>query len=172
MFLQLFQCAKPDQEAVAKAALERYRPIWDRKHHRPPPSAARYLAGLSEDPIADDLDPADAEFEEGATEFEQGIMSDDHAEYTRHFASAIRSSIVAEQINVWIANHAESYRRWRDGQSFNGPTFLDAPTAVRTATAAWVLVEKSLAEALKSRPRPARDGDVEAHYKEWEESIA
>src|SRR5271169_4788520 len=110
MFGLLYACTSNQQRKVSAETLRSYVDIWRTKHQgswqaipervlvngtkaRPP--------ALPEFP--EDLDPADAEYENGLTEYYNGaFFATDHAEHTVHFATAIRSAVTARQINSWL----------------------------------------------------------------------
>jgi hypothetical protein len=191
MFALLFRCTDEEQRRVAAETLARYLEIWNAKHHGRLRIALKALIGitvvgsprifgLSESPdlpnFPDNLDPADAEFENAIISYYNGISSpSSHGECTMDFATAIRSAIVARQINRWIQNHPGSFAKWRLGETFSGPTFLEDEPASSLAEASW----SSLAELLEKQPSamstpPAQrykfTKEIETSYKQWEEA--
>ena len=125
----------------------------------------------------EDLDPADSEFENGLLEYYQAAyLRATHDRYTLHFATAIRSTVTARQIDTWIREHPDAYRRWKAGQKFDSPTFLDDETAAKEAERAWGFVGRLFQEIGTSvisniprqfgRPRP-----INRLYEKWEDSV-
>jgi hypothetical protein len=176
MFRLLYRCRSSEQRKTAAAALKRYVPIWKSKHPEPIGSipdlilssiSARRRPILPEFP--EDLDPADAEFENGIIEFYNGSISHT-AQRTAHFATAIRSAVLAHQIDMWLREHPDAYSAWKTGQGFQGPTFLQDDAAAGEAELMW----KSVADLLRRcsvRSLPLLSKRVERAYKEWEEAI-
>src|SRR6516165_4730417 len=96
MFGQLYDCTPNEQQRVAANALATYTKTWKLKHKgawgkapenvltRP---AVKKVIKFPELPEDLDLDPADAEFENGLSEFYNGAYaSSGHADRTAHFA--------------------------------------------------------------------------------------
>jgi hypothetical protein len=184
MFGLLYRCGTDAQRNVAKAALYTYIEIWKAKHKNalkliPVRVLANATNGkrpaLPEFP--EDLDPADAEFENGLIEFYNGaFFPGSHARRTQHFATAIRSSVTARQINRWLREHPDDYAKWKAGRGIDGPTFLDDDAAADEAQRMWKFVEKLLTEQCAASPipfaqrlRPSKR--ISQLYKQWEESI-
>ena len=125
MFGLLYRCATEGQRNVAREALRTYVVIWNTKHE----DVLRQLPQLLLTPeihgkrpklpeFPEDLDPADAEFENGLIEYYNGaFFSANHGQHTMEFATAIRSAVVARQINKWLSNLTKSHLipriRWR-----------------------------------------------------------
>jgi hypothetical protein len=185
MFLMLFRCAKEQQRSIAAQTLNTYTPIWKEKHrnalHELPDSVLvngsqrhrRAFPDLREDL---DLDPADAEFENGLLEFHNGVLSPRHSRYTAHFATAIRSAVTARQINSWLQNHPDEYAKWKARRSFEGPTFLDDEAASEEALSAWSFVAHLLREQHISITVPFSEQlrsskQIERLYRNWEEAV-
>lgn len=185
MFLALFRSPKRQQRDVATRTLYTYAPIWKQKHPEPLRKLPDYLLStgstvkrlafpdLSEDL---DLDPADAEFENGLIKFCHGVSTSIYRRYTISFATAIRSAVTARQINKWLERHPEEYARWRDGRSFEGPTFLDDEAASEEAYTAWVFVGHLLREqhiptfpSFAEQVRAAQE--AVRLYQNWEETV-
>jgi hypothetical protein len=180
MFRLLFRFPAKEQRSVARAALCMYVHIWREKHDSELKQVPDYLLAngirgerptLPEFP--EDLDPADAEFENGLLEFYNGtFFPGTHPQHTMHFATAVRSAVTAMQINRWLRAHPDDYAKWKAGSGFNGPTFLDDEEATAEAQVAW----KYIADLLKAQPpksyrlwRPGRR--IEQFYQDWEATI-
>jgi hypothetical protein len=123
-----------------------------------------------------DLDPADAEFENGLLEFHNGVLSPRHNHYTAHFATAIRSAVTARQINSWLQNHPDKCGKWKAGRRFEGPTFLDDQVASIEALSAWKFVGDLLREQHTSIAMPfskqlRSSKQIERQYRNWEEAV-
>jgi hypothetical protein len=115
----------------------------------------------------EDLGPADAEFENGLMEFRNGSLpSSNHTRRTMHFATAIRSAVLARQINAWLCTHSRDYAKWKMGQTFEGPTFLDDEPAAKEAETTWTLVDA----LMKEQPKPHSLSKEAAAYKRWQET--
>ena len=181
MFLMLFRGAKEQQWSIAVETLNTYTPIWKEKHRNS-------LQDLPDIVLADgshrnrhmfpdlpedlDLDPADAEFENGLLEFHNGVLSPRHNRYTAHFATAIRSAVTARQINRWLQNHPDEYGKWKAGCSFEGPTFLDDEAASIEAVSAWNFVASLLGQQHISITIPyskqlRSSKQIERLYRNW-----
>lgn len=183
MFELLYRCSIQEQCKVAKAALDTYIPIWNAKHTdalKPVPEHILVDSNKVNRPelpdFPEDLDPADAEFENGLIEFYNGaFFPTKRAERTVHFATAIRSAVTARQINRWLHEHPDEYARWKSGRGIDGPTFLDDEAAADEAEMAWKFVDKLLKQcAVHAMPSAAKlrsSRQVAQLYKRWEESI-
>jgi len=189
MFALLFHCRFEEQCDVASQSLERYLTIWNSKHpdwssyalnsllargrNRPSPATrASENPALPEFPH--DLDPADAEFENAVIGFYKGLSySASHSEHTMNFATAIRSAIVARQVDRWLRDHPREYAAWRSGKPFSGPTFLDDDNASAEAEDGWISISRLLEQQPSVQSvRPARrcelTHEVAAPYRQWE----
>jgi hypothetical protein len=182
MFRQLFFCPAKEQKKIAALTLSEYAPIWNEKH----PTMNWILPWITSNArdqqrelpeLPDDLDPADAEFEDALIEFFNGtVETDNHAERTVHFANAIRSSVLASQIDWWLRDYPAEYQRWKEGLVIRGPTFLDDEKAAKEAETAWMRVD-SLFDKLRlsTRRRFHRlfrgPSEVEQVYRYWEQSL-
>ena len=182
MFGQLYDCTPNEQQRVAANALATYTKTWKLKHKgawgkapenvltRP---AVKKVIKFPEFPEDLDLDPADAEFENGLSEFYNGAYaSSGHADRTAHFATAIRSAVTARQIHKWIHRHPEDFMKWKAGQLTDGPTFLDDEAAAAEAQAAWEEVGRLLRSArLQPFHRKRASKRLEELYRRWENSV-
>jgi hypothetical protein len=147
MFLRLFSRTFDEQKKIAEGALVLYFEIWNRKH----PDKVKHLPlmtfSLREDKslngdFSEELDPADNEFCNAILEYNEGISETDKPlERISHFATSIRSSVLAIQINRWIRDFPDQYERWRAGKLVNGPTFLDDEAAADDAQKAWESID-------------------------------
>src|SRR6202034_88768 len=97
--------------------------------------------------FAGDLDAADTEFQEAVIEFSNGTKNNLHETQTAHFATTIRSSVLAIQINRWIKDFPDAYQEWRTGHSFDGPTFLQDENAAQEASEAWMAIDRLIKDA-------------------------
>lgn len=176
MFGLLYRCATEGQRNVAREALRTYVVIWNTKHE----DVVRQLPQLLLTPeihgkrpklpeFPEDLDPADAEFENGLIEYYNGaFFSANHGQHTMEFATAIQSAVVARQNNKWLSNHQDDYANWKSGSGIGGPTFLDDEAAAKEAEIAWKLIDASL----KGQPKPLRQSwHAAVLYKRWEDSV-
>jgi hypothetical protein len=175
MFGLLYRCMTEEQRNVARAALYKYLEIWNTKHKDalqaiPEQVLANGTKGkrpaLPEFP--EDLDPADAEFENGLIEFYNGsYFVTSHSRRTEHFATAIRSAVTARQINRWLQEHPKDYAKWKAGRGIDGPTFLDDEAAADEAQMMWAFVDN----LLKKQLLHPLSRQIERLYKRWEESV-
>jgi hypothetical protein len=184
MFGLLYKCTIEEQRNVAKVALYTYVEIWNAKHERtlktfPERILTNKTVGkrpeLPEFP--EDLDPADAEFENALIEYYNGtFFRTGHAQRTVHFATAIRSAVTARQINAWLREHPDDYATWKAGRGIEGPTFLADEAAADEAQMAWTLVADLLKKqrAIVRRPFAGQfwsSRQMAQLYKRWEESV-
>ena len=159
MFGLLYERTSDEQREIAAKALATYIKTWESKHngvwrdvleeiliHR---SIGKGVT-FPDFPEELDLDPADAEFENGLTEFWNGAYSSsNHANRTRHFATSIHSAVTACQIHKWIQHRPADFVKWKAGRLTEGPTFLDDQATVAEAQRAWEYVDR----LFKSRRR-------------------
>jgi hypothetical protein len=183
MFGLLYECTPDEQREVAAKALATYIKTWKSKHKgvlgKIPENilispGIEKLITFSEFPEELDLDPADAEFENGLAEFCNGAYSSSiHADRTTHFATAIQSAVTARQIDKWIDRHPTDFMKWRAGQLIDGPTFLDDKAATTEAQAAWEYVGR-LFKSHHLHPSPHRKRSSKRLmelYRRWESSV-
>jgi hypothetical protein len=187
MFALLYGRTRDEQQEVAAKILDSYIDIWKSKHKGiwatiPQSLLVNGHSGKTPDfpefPEELDLDPADAEFENGLAEFYNGVyVPSNHEDQTVHFATAIRSAVAARQIDRWIHRHPDAYKRWKAGRLIDGPTFLDDESATHEAQTAWEFVDR-LFKMQHHGARPwshTRNGaaskKVAALYRRWEELI-
>jgi hypothetical protein len=184
MFMLLYKCSARQQYHIAITALSRYVEIWTKKHEKSwavtlkeflmSPTIGRH-SKLPEFP--DNLDPADAEFENGLIEFYSGSdFKNDHAQRTIHLATAIRSSVLAKQIEQWRLDYPEECAKWKAGQWLEGPTFLEDELAAKEAIKAWIFVDEQLKAQRTFKWRYRLKGYWSANkvarlYKRWEELV-
>jgi len=181
LFRLLFSRPGEVQQAIAVDALSVYADIWNEKHpelrHIPAWILGHRADQYPEIPeFPSNLDPADAEFEAGLIEFYGGTSrSIDHTQQTKHFATAIRSAVLARQINRWINDFPRQFERWKDGLPLDGPSFLDDETAAKEAENAWIRVGKLLAKQhVSSRKFESEIGSLSRlseAYEDWEKSL-
>jgi hypothetical protein len=186
MFSLLYRCTREEQREIAAKALDSYVDTWKTKHRGiwrsvPQRVLVNGHSGEAPDfpefPAELDLDPADAEFENGLAEFYNGAyLASNHDDQTIHFATAIRSAVAARQIDKWIHRHPYAYRKWRAGRLLDGPTFLDDEAATYEAQTAWEFVDH-LFKIQHHGVRPwshtgsgAASKKVAALYRRWERS--
>jgi len=180
MFRLLYRCTTEGQRNVAKAALCTYVKTWNMKHgdvmRAIPERLLAYETEGKRPPLPDfpeDLDPADAEFENGLIEFYNGAyFNAPHPRHTMHFATAIRSAVTARQIERWLRDHPDDYAKWKSGRGIDGPTFLDDEAAAKEALTAW----KFVADLLKVQPIAVYElwqstKRIERSYKHWEDTV-
>lgn len=173
MFQRLYQCKADDQRTIAKVMLWMYLEIWAAKHDDDIRQLPLHLLISNERKqelpnFPEDLDPADAEFENGLVEFYNGsLFPSRHDQRTMHFATAIRSAITARQINKWLCGHPDDYAKWKTGRPFNGPTFLDDEMAASEAEIFWKLFDA----LVKEQPKSFDLSREPAAYRRWEETI-
>jgi hypothetical protein len=183
MFGELFRCTPDQQRTVAAKALQTYVDIWTEKHSEALQTLPETILadGINRKPppppdFPEDLDPADAEFENGLFEFyNAAYFPAAHNQRTVGFAAAIRSAVTARQINRWLRGHPDDYAQWKAGREFGGPTFLDDAAAAEEARTAWMFVDDLLkAQHVPITPFAKQSQSVqqiERLYKQWEESI-
>lgn len=169
------------QREIAAETLSAYINIWNEKHpeFREIPRwilAHKVDQHLEIPELPGDLDPADAEFQTALIEFCNGTSrSIDHAQQTKHFATAIRSAVLARQINQWLRDFPGQFERWKKGLPLDGPTFLDDQAADKEAESAWISVDKLIARQLVSSRRFEREvsslRQLSEAYDDWEKSL-
>lgn len=178
MFWQLFSHTFDEKKKITESALALYFDIWNAKH----PDKANHLPlvtfSLREDEslngdFSEDIDPADNEFCNAILEYNEGISGTGQPlAQINHFATSIRSSVLAIQINRWIRNYPDQYERWRAGKLVNGPTFFDDETAADDAQKAWESIDylfsnESPGRAMAEVPM----NKIEDAYRAWERSL-
>jgi hypothetical protein len=179
MFRSLFFCSTKTQKNIAAQALSPYAKVWNDKH---PNNAIRVFGDAIDEqqelpPFPDNLDPADAEFESALIEFHNGLSRKiNHVRHTMHFATAIRSTVLATQINRWICDFPGEYEQWKEGRIVKGPTFLDDQGAAQVAESAWIRIDSLLTKGRQSSPsmieRPSTQAaKVDTLYARWEKSL-
>jgi hypothetical protein len=185
MFRQLYLCPTNVQQMIATSTLLQYAKIWNEKHldwDKITSSKLEYIANqVAEFPKFNsiELDPADAEFENALIEFANGSAGQiSHAEHTIHFASSIRSAVLATQIDRWRHDLPAQYMLWKEGRKLSGPTFLDDEGAVAEAENAWSRVDDLFKQFDRPRMRiferleqSVRPSEIEQVYNDWEKSI-
>jgi hypothetical protein len=186
MFGLLYERTPDEQREIAAKALATYIKIWKSKHQgvwREVPEElliARSIEKritLPDFPEELDLDPADAEFENGLTEFWSGAYSSsNHANRTRHFATSIQSAVTARQIHKWIQHHPTDFVKWKAGRLIDEPTFLDDQVAIAEAQKAWEYVDRLFKSQRRHPPLPAVHRKRSSKramelYRRWESSI-
>lgn len=169
------------QRDVAKTVLNTYVEIWKEKHNDSLKQVPEHLLAInakSKRPelpeFPEDLDPADAEFENGLIEFYNGaFFPTSHAQHTMHFATAIRCAVTARQVNAWLRSHPDDYATWKSGRGIDGPTFLDDEDAATEAQNAWKFVDDLLKEQPTITGRPLRSAKriAQSSYQLWEDTI-
>ena len=172
MFGLLFRCSRQDQLKIATEVLQTYADIWKTKHQDRPDvrSIPERLTGASLDirpdfpDLPEDADAADAEYENALTGYYNGKFYDHLPErWTRNFASAIRSTVTAHQINCWMIKYPGSYQSWKVSLNFDCPTFLQDDSAADEAVSMWRFVENLL-----RRCHPGQ-GSCSVHlYEQWD----
>lgn len=178
MFRELYVMPSDIQRSITADVLSMYLPNWTKKHPHDD-WAGKWLGQKGnerplEPPNANQLDAADAEFENAVIEFENGLFDKNPHSSTSHFATAIRSAVLALQINKWVHDCPEQYSYWRSGQPFDGPTFLEDEAASAVAEIAWIRVEEFFRtqKIVARRPRlTPRAVEIEEAYAEWEKSL-
>jgi len=182
MFRQLFSCPAKAQQNIAAEILSEYTDVWNAKH--PSENAIpNWILGHAVDrqpalpEFPENLDPADAEFENALIEFYNGTSQIiDHMQRTIHFAGAIRSTVLASQINRWLHNFPDEYQRWKEGLMTTGPTFLNDEAAAKEAERIWLRVDSLLAkqhvaDSGLAETRLMRSFDIAKAYDDWEKSL-
>ena len=178
MFWQLFSRTFDEQKKITEGALLRYLDIWNRKH----PDKAKHLPlmafSLCEDESLDgdfseEIDPADNEFCHAMLEYNKGISeTDGPLERIKHFATCIRSSVLAIQINRWIRDFPDQYERWKAGKLVNGATFLDDKAAADDAEKAWEYIDDLFSYEWPGRAMAETSTNkIEEAYRAWERSL-
>jgi hypothetical protein len=181
MFRQLFFCTAEEQRKIAARALSAYETIWIEKHpNMPGIPLGPFLNTVEQQEVIfpGNLDPADTEIENAVIEYLNGMSQKiGHAERTAHFATTIRSSILAIQINRWIHDFPDDYKRWQAGLTFSGRTFLDDKNAAHDAENAWADIDALIAKQLASKTNFRRRLQVipmvkvEEAYNAWERTL-
>jgi len=181
LFRLLFARSAEMQQRIAVEALSAYADIWNKKNpelkHIPALIIGHRVDQYPDIPeFPSNLDPADAEFETALIEFHNGTSrSIDHAQQTKHFATAIRSAVLARQVNQWISDYPRQLERWKDGLPLDGPSFLDDETAAKEAENAWIGVDRLIAQQhVSSRKFESEVGSLRRlseAYNDWEKSL-
>lgn len=128
--------------------------------------------------LPENLDPADTEFESALIEFHNGTSHTlNHARRTIHFANAIRSTVLARQINRWLQDYPAQYQIWKARLLIRRPTFLDDAAAGDEAEKAWMQVDRlfdlfgHILEAREPIKRFRLSSELERVYSDWEQSL-
>ena len=178
IFWQLFSRSFDEQKKITEGALALYFAIWNTKH----PDKAKHLPlaafSLREDEslngdFSEDIDPADNEFCNAILEYNEGISGTAQPlERINHFATSIRSSVLAIQINRWIRDFPDQYERWRAGELVNGPTFLHDEAAADDAQKAWESIDHLFSHESPGRAKAEVPmNKIEDAYRAWERSL-
>lgn len=179
MFRQLFLYPAEAQQKIAADILSEYIGVWNAKHPNET-AIPQWTPGHTQPALPEfdgDLDPADAEFENALIEFYNGTSrTADQMQRTMHFAGAIRSTVLASQINRWLHDFPDEYRRWKEGLMTTGPTFLDDEAAANEAERMWLrvdglLAKQRVADSGLSETRLIRSTDIAKAYDDWEKSL-
>lgn len=182
MFRELYLLPFEGQREVTANALCIYTVVWTGKHPNSAP-IKKWIAGLPGGhslPLLTDsekLDPADSEFENGLMQFSNALTAQSHSQRTTHFATSIRSAVLARQINRWLHDCPTDYETWRRGEHFTGSTFLDDEGASKEAEMAWKEIDELFQKSsgLLKRRRKLRSHEVapdfERAYTAWEASL-
>jgi hypothetical protein len=180
MFQQLFSYSFDEQKAITQGALLPYLNIWNEKHRDEHPHLSTDLPLMKlkvQEPtssaLPDELDPADAEFWNALLGYFDGISENNEpVQRIKHFATAIRSSVLAVQINQWIRDFPGQYQHWRRGEIVSGPTFLDDKVAADKAEKAWERIDFLFSHGRKTRAPPEITmNNIENAFREWEQSL-
>jgi hypothetical protein len=181
LFRLLFSRPAEMQQSIAVEALTEYVGIWNEKHPELrdiPTSILSHKVDQYPDvpEFPSNLDPADAEFETALIEYYNGTSrSIDHAQRTKHFATAIRSAVLARQINQWLRDFPRQFERWKDGLPLDGPSFLDDETAAKEAESAWTHLHKLMSKQhVSSRKFESEVGNLRRLAEacdDWEKSL-
>lgn len=185
MFRELYVLPWSVQRDITAHVLSMYLPIWTKKHPNDD-WIKKYLAGEGNgrrsdkdgfsEPLNDEqFDAADVEFDNAMTELDNALPDQNPHSRTSHFATAIRSAVLAMQMDRWIHDFPEQYNHWSSGRPFIGPTFLEDEAASKAAESAWVRVD-SLFKKEKVAGRSHRLAsknvfEIEQAYSEWEKSL-
>lgn len=176
MFWQLFSRAFEEQKSITKDVLLVYLNIWNEKH------PAIYLSPeefhqdndlVSKIELCEKIDAADNEFCNAFIEYVEGMSNNSRkVEGVKHFATSIRSTVLAIQINRWIRDFPDQYERWKAGRLVSGPTFLDDKAAANDAEKAWEHIDYLFSNVPQDRPvSEIPMNRIDAAYREWERSL-
>jgi len=178
VFWQLFSRTFDGQKSITKHALLPYLNIWNEKHPSKTIPVALTTFSLHEDlsskfDPAEEIDAADNEFCNAFLEYAEGASDNSGAiERVKHFATSIRSSVLAIQINRWIRDFPDQHQRWRTGKLISGPTFLDDEAAANDAEGAWEHIDLLFSHSRHDRAIPEiPTNKIEVAYREWERSL-
>jgi hypothetical protein len=181
LFMELFRRSNEEQYEIAWEATCEYLPIWQSKHPNlgtvPEWLKFHQIDNRREPPLfPEDDDAADAEFENALLELHRGAARKERRGGTAHFAGAVRSSVLARQINQWINDFPEQYRSWKEGRAVSGKTFLDDAKATKVAVSAWMQVGDLLNKMRTVRSGLPRieftDPSEETRaYGDWEQTL-
>jgi hypothetical protein len=178
MFRQLFLRSFDEQKKITEGALALYFDIWNSKHPDKPKHLPLVTFGLREDEslngdFSEEIDPADTEFCNAILEYNEGISETGKPlERINHFATSIRSSVLAIQINRWIRDFPDQYGRWRAGKLVKGPTFLDDKAAADDAQKAWESIDYLLSHEWPGRAMAEVPmNKIDDAYRAWERSL-
>jgi hypothetical protein len=177
MFWQLFSRSFDEQKKITEGALALYFDIWNSKH----PDKAKHLPLMTfslreDDSLSDDFsektDPADSEFCNAIMEYNEGISETGLLERINHFATSIRSSVLAIQINRWIRDFPDQYEHWKAGKHVNGATFMDDEAAADDAQKAWESIDYLFSHQWPGRAMAEIPmNKIEDAYRAWERSL-
>lgn len=169
MFLSLYEREFDDQREVVKSVLTTY---IDRLISKYPNRKIPYFLtfGLLDENLVE-IDAADTEFQNSIIEYYNASFQSSHDEQTTHFATSIRSCVLAGQINAWIMSHPDSYKKWKEGETFKGPTFLEDKKSINEVERLWGYVEDILSKHQDGRRVYKLSKEVDFLYQKWESSI-
>jgi hypothetical protein len=176
MFWQLFSRTFEEQKRITKDVLLVYLNIWNDKHpaiYLPPKEFHLDDDLVSKMELCEKIDAADNEFCNALIEYAEGMSNNNRSiERVKHFATSIRSSVLAIQINRWIRNFPEQYERWKAGKLVSGPTFLDDKLAADDAEKAWEHIDLLFSHTAQGQATPEMPmNKIETAYREWERSL-
>ena len=143
MFVLLSACPLEGQRDAAEVMLRRRRSEVVSRAIASHDSHERYLTAFKTWPVPEE-DAAYAELENAEIEYQDGNRAGSDAEATKHYATSIRSSVLAKQIGKWIDRHPDEHLKWIRGEVFEGPTFLEDSQASEAAEREWQVVGELL----------------------------
>jgi hypothetical protein len=138
-------------------------------------SKERTLAALRSIDLGEDLDAADAAFENALDGYLLAIEHDNALLRTIDFAASVYASIYAQQVAAWIASDDADYRAWKE-RRLDGVEGVSASSAARKIGAReWAFVFDRL-RAMAISPRYAHahadliDAEIQIALSAWKQN--
>jgi hypothetical protein len=138
-------------------------------------SKERSLAALRSIDLGEDLDAADAAFENALDGYLLAIEHDNALLRTIDFAASVYASIHAQQVAAWIANDDADYRAWKKGRLADVKGVSVSSAARKIGAREWAFVFDQLrAMAISHRYANAHadliDAEIQIALSAWKQN--